>query len=255
MLKIFKIGGGIIDNSDELHDFLQLFAHDKNPKILVHGGGKGANRLLEQLGIEPKMINGRRITDQETLDVVTGLYAGNLNKNIVAYLQKIDQNAIGLSGADANIIMAKKRKVNEIDYGFVGDLNDESVNQKTIKSLLDLGLTPVFCAITHDKNGQLFNTNADTIASQIAIAMSKFYEVELNFCFDKIGVLEDINKDETLIPKIDQTHYQSLKSENKIFEGMIPKLDNAFEVINAGVKQVNLVHAKNINSDLKTVIC
>ena len=212
MLKIFKIGGGIIDNSDELHHFLQLLAQEKNPKILVHGGGKGANRLLEQLGIEPKMINGRRITDQETLDV-------------------------------------------EIDYGFVGDLNEESVNQKTIKSLLDLGLTPVFCAITHDKNGQLFNTNADTIASQIAIAMSKFYEVELNFCFDKIGVLEDINKDETLIPKIDQTHYQSLKSENKIFEGMIPKLDNAFEVINAGVKQVNLVHAKNINSDLKTVIC
>lgn len=255
MLKIFKIGGGIIDNPEELNQFLELFSQTESPKILIHGGGKGANKLLAQMGIEPKMIDGRRITDLETLNVVTGLYAGNINKTIVAHLQKFNCNAVGLSGADANVIQAIKRPIKTINYGFVGDLTTNSVNHQIIQSFLELNLTPVFCAITHDKKGDLFNTNADTIASQIAIAMSKHFEVELNFCFDKIGVLEDINDDNSLISTINQSIYKKLKEENKIFEGMIPKLDNAFSVINSGVKRVNLVHALNINSNIKTSIC
>lgn len=255
MLKIYKIGGGIIDNQDELSSFLQLFSQEKSPKLLVHGGGKGASKLLQQLGIEPKMVDGRRITDQATLNVVTGLYAGNINKSIVAQLQKLNINALGLSGADANCITAKKRPIHTIDFGFVGDLDENSVDAPRLQSFLDMNLTPVLCAITHDKKGQLYNTNADTIASQVAIALSKFYEVELNFCFDKIGVLRDIHDDSSLISSINKKEYQQLKEDKIIFEGMIPKLDNAFEVIASGVKQVNLVHALNIHTPTKTVLC
>ncbi len=255
MLKIYKIGGGIIDNQDELSSFLQLFSQEKSPKLLVHGGGKGASKLLQQLGIEPKMVDGRRITDQATLNVVTGLYAGNINKSIVAQLQKLNINALGLSGADANCITAKKRPIHTIDFGFVGDLDENSVDTPRLQSFLDMNLTPVLCAITHDKKGQLYNTNADTIASQVAIALSKFYEVELNFCFDKIGVLRDIHDDSSLISSINKKEYQQLKEDKIIFEGMIPKLDNAFEVIASGVKQVNLVHALNIHTPTKTVLC
>lgn len=255
MLKIYKIGGGIIDNQVELSDFLHLFSQEKSPKILVHGGGKGASKLLQQLGIEPKMVDGRRITDQETLDVVTGLYAGNINKSIVAQLQKFNINALGLSGADANCITATKRPVHTIDYGFVGDLDEKSVDAARLQSFIESNLTPVLCAITHDKKGNLYNTNADTIASQVAIALSKFYQVELNFCFDKVGVLRDINDDSSLISSINNKEYQQLKADKIIFEGMIPKLDNAFEVIAAGVKQVNLVHALNIHTETKTVLC
>lgn len=255
MLKIYKIGGGIIDNQKELSSFLQLFSQEKSPKLLVHGGGKGASKLLQQLGIEPKMVDGRRITDQATLNVVTGLYAGNINKSIVAQLQKLNINALGLSGADANCITAKKRPKHTIDFGFVGDLDENSVDAPRLQSFLDMNLTPVLCAITHDKKGQLYNTNADTIASQVAIALSKFYEVELNFCFDKIGVLRDIHDDSSLISSINKKEYQQLKEDKIIFEGMIPKLDNAFEVIASGVKQVNLVHALNIHTPTKTVLC
>lgn len=255
MLKIIKIGGGIIDNEQELEQFLQTFSTIDGPKVLIHGGGKGASKMLNQLGIEPKMVEGRRITDQPTLDVVTGLYAGNINKTIVAKLQKLGCNALGLSGADANAIKGSKRPIKIIDYGFVGDLTDESVNRDFFQLLIDNNITPVVCAITHDGNGQLLNTNADTIASTIAVAMSQNNEVELNFCFDKIGVLRDVNDDETLIPKINETLYLQLKEEGVIFEGMIPKLNNSFKVINAGVKNVCLVHARNINSDIKTILC
>ena len=255
MLKIIKIGGGIIDNEIELEQFLKTFSTIEGPKILIHGGGKGASKLLNQLGIEPKMINGRRITDKPTLDVVTGLYAGNINKLIVSKLQQFGCNALGLSGADGNAIKGKKRPVKSIDYGFVGDLNNESVNKDLFQLLIDNNITPIVCAITHDGNGQLFNTNADTIASTIAVAMSKQNDVELNFVFDKIGVLRDVNNDETLIPEINETLYLQLKEEGVIFEGMIPKLDNSFNVINAGVKNVCLVHARNINSDIKTILC
>ncbi|WP_333660582.1 acetylglutamate kinase [Chishuiella changwenlii] len=255
MLKIIKIGGGIIDNEIELEQFLKTFSTIEGPKILIHGGGKGASKLLNQLGIEPKMIDGRRITDKPTLDVVTGLYAGNINKLIVSKLQQFGCNALGLSGADGNAIKGKKRPVKSIDYGFVGDLDNESVNKDLFQLLIDNNITPIVCAITHDGNGQLFNTNADTIASTIAVAMSKQNDVELNFVFDKIGVLRDVNNDETLIPEINETLYLQLKEEGVIFEGMIPKLDNSFNVINAGVKNVCLVHARNINSDIKTILC
>ncbi|GGE99766.1 N-acetylglutamate kinase [Chishuiella changwenlii] len=255
MLKIIKIGGGIIDNEIELEQFLKTFSTIEGPKILIHGGGKGASKLLNQLGIEPKMVDGRRITDKPTLDVVTGLYAGNINKLIVSKLQQFGCNALGLSGADGNAIKGKKRPVKSIDYGFVGDLDNESVNKDLFQLLIDNNITPIVCAITHDGNGQLFNTNADTIASTIAVAMSKQNDVELNFVFDKIGVLRDVNNDETLIPEINETLYLQLKEEGVIFEGMIPKLDNSFNVINAGVKNVCLVHARNINSDIKTILC
>lgn len=255
MLKIIKIGGGIIDDSAELNKFLETFSLIEGPKVLIHGGGKGASKLLEKLGIEPKMVEGRRITDQATLDVVTGLYAGNLNKNIVAQLQKFGTNAVGLSGADGNVIKGEKRPVKTIDYGFVGDITLDGINIDFLQLLIDNGYTPVLCAITHDGKAQLLNTNADTIASTVAEALAVKNEVELNFCFDKIGVLRDVNDDSTLIPTINKELYQELKSEGVIFEGMIPKLDNAFRVIENGVKQVTLVHAQNINSNIKTTLC
>lgn len=255
MLKIFKIGGGIIDNQQELEQFLKTFSTIEGPKVLIHGGGKGASKMLNQLGIEPKMVDGRRITDKATLEVVTGLYAGNINKNIVSTLQKFGCNALGLSGTDGNAIRGSKRPVKVIDYGFVGDLTENSINTKLFQLLIDQGITPVVCAITHDGNGLLLNTNADTIASTIAVALATKNEIELNFVFDKIGVLRDINDDSTLIPKINENLYLQLKEEGVIFEGMIPKLDNSFNVIKSGVKNVCLVHAQNINSDIKTILC
>lgn len=255
MLKIFKIGGGIIDNQQELEQFLKTFSTIEGPKVLIHGGGKGASKMLNQLGIEPKMVDGRRITDKATLEVVTGLYAGNINKNIVSTLQKFGCNAFGLSGADGNAIRGSKRPVKVIDYGFVGDLTENSINTKLFQLLIDQDITPVVCAITHDGNGLLLNTNADTIASTIAVALATKNEIELNFVFDKIGVLRDINDDSTLIPKINENLYLQLKEEGVIFEGMIPKLDNSFNVIKSGVKNVCLVHAQNINSDIKTILC
>ncbi|WP_313383805.1 acetylglutamate kinase [Chishuiella sp.] len=255
MLKIFKIGGGIIDNQQELEQFLKTFSTIEGPKVLIHGGGKGASKMLNQLGIEPKMVDGRRITDKATLEVVTGLYAGNINKNIVSTLQKFGCNALGLSGADGNAIRGSKRSVKVIDYGFVGDLTENSINTKLFQLLIDQGITPIVCAITHDGNGLLLNTNADTIASTIAVALATKNEIELNFVFDKIGVLRDINDDSTLIPKINENLYLQLKEEGVIFEGMIPKLDNSFNVIKSGVKNVCLVHAQNINSDIKTILC
>lgn len=255
MLKIFKIGGGIIDNQQELEQFLKTFSTIEGPKVLIHGGGKGASKMLNQLGIEPKMVDGRRITDKATLEVVTGLYAGNINKNIVSTLQKFGCNAFGLSGADGNAIQGSKRPVKVIDYGFVGDLTENSINTKLFQLLIDQDITPVVCAITHDGNGLLLNTNADTIASTIAVALATKNEIELNFVFDKIGVLRDINDDSTLIPKINENLYLQLKEEGVIFEGMIPKLDNSFNVIKSGVKNVCLVHAQNINSDIKTILC
>ena len=255
MLKIIKIGGGIIDNPSELTEFLKSFSAIDGPKVLVHGGGKGASKMLQQLGIEPKMVEGRRITDQPTLDVVTGLYAGNLNKNIVAQLQQFGTNAVGLSGADGNVIQGIKRPVKTIDYGFVGDITLDGINTSFLQLLIDNGFTPVLCAITHNGEAQLLNTNADTIASTVAEALAKDNEVQLNFCFDKIGVLRDVNDDSTLIPSINKELYQDLKKEGVIFEGMIPKLDNAFRVIENGVKQVTLVHSNNINSDIKTILC
>ena len=243
-LTIIKIGGNVIDNSENLHQFLLDFTALPGDKILVHGGGKIATELGESLGIEAKMVEGRRITDIETLRIVTMVYAGLINKNMVAQLQAKGNNAIGLTGADGNIIKAKKRpiiKVSptgedlegvEIDYGFVGDLDENSVSSSTLANLLRAGLTPVLCAITHDGDTQLLNTNADTIASAIAVAMSSLYETRLVYCFEKKGVLKDVNDDNTVVRQIKSAEFEGLKADGTVAGGMIPKLYNAFEAIN-----------------------
>jgi acetylglutamate kinase len=237
-LHIIKIGGNVIDNSENLYHFLKDFTALEGYKILVHGGGKVATQLSETLGIEPKLVDGRRITDIETLRVVTMVYGGLINKNIVAQLQRFGNNAIGLTGADGNFIRTKKRPVKMIDYGFVGDIDDKSIDPNNIARLMEAGFTPVFCAITHDGEGQLLNTNADTIASALAVALSKVYETTLIYCFEKKGVLQDINDEESLIRDIDPDRYEELKKQQIIHSGMLPKLDNAFTAINCGVKAV-----------------
>lgn len=237
-LTIVKIGGNIIDNEVELNSFLPSFAKLKGPKILVHGGGKLATRLAEKMNIPVKMKDGRRITDADTLDIITMVYAGKINKNIVAQLQANGCNSVGFSGADGNTIIAKKRPVKEIDYGFVGDV--VKVETNTIKILLINNLTILFCAISHDKNGQLLNTNADTIASELSIALSKDFDVELFYCFEKNGVLENINDDDSIIEEINKLTYQQLKKDKVIYEGMIPKLDNCFYALNKGVQNIHI---------------
>ena len=235
-LKIIKIGGNVINDKEALSSFLSDFSKIKEPKILVHGGGKRATEIISELGLKPKMVNGRRVTDKETLEIVTMVYAGLLNKNITAQLQQNNCNAIGLSGADANTILAHKRVVKDVDYGFAGDV--DVVNSEMIKVFVENDLTPVFCAITHDKNGQLLNTNADTIAAELAKGMSKFFEVELTYCFEKLGVLADIDNDSTLIEKIDFISLSFLKKANVISDGMLPKIDNCFDALQNGVSKV-----------------
>ncbi|MES2265793.1 MAG: acetylglutamate kinase [Bacteroidota bacterium] len=237
-LHIIKIGGNVIDNSENLHRFLKDFTALEGYKILVHGGGKVATHISESMGIEAKLIDGRRITDIDTLRVVTMVYGGLINKNIVSQLQRYGNNAIGLTGADGDFIRAKKRPVKTIDYGFAGDLFDGSINPENISKLLDGGFTPVFCALTHDGEGQLLNTNADTIASALAVALSKLYETTLVYCFEKKGVLQDINDDDSLIREINPERYEKLKEEQIIHSGMLPKLDNAFTAITCGVRAV-----------------
>ncbi|MDT3401555.1 acetylglutamate kinase [Mucilaginibacter terrae] len=237
-LYVIKIGGNVIDNSENLYHFLKDFTALDGYKILVHGGGKIATQISEQLGIEAKLVDGRRITDIETLRVVTMVYAGLINKNIVAQLQRFGTNAIGLTGADGNFIKAVKRPVKTIDYGFVGDLNNSSVNANNISNLMEAGFTPVFCALTHDGDGQMLNTNADTIASALAVALAKHYDTTLIYCFEKKGVLKDINDEDSLIREINPLRYEELKKEHIIHSGMLPKLDNAFTAIACGVKAV-----------------
>jgi len=237
-LSIVKIGGNVINKAEQLNAFLKDFAALDSLKILVHGGGRKATEVADAMGLEPKMIGGRRITDQANLEVVTMVYAGLLNKNIVARLQSRGCNALGLTGADANVIMAHKRIVKEIDYGYAGDI--DAVENKTIALFLDAGITPVFSAITHDKNGQLLNTNADTIASELAKGLSGDYEVELIYCFEKNGVLKDVEDDESVIENINSELYKGLKSDGVINEGMLPKLENCFDSLQNGVDRVIL---------------
>jgi len=245
-LHIIKIGGNVIDNSENLYHFLKDFTALDGYKILVHGGGKVATQLSETLGIEPKLVDGRRITDIDTLRVVTMVYGGLINKNIVAQLQRFGNNAIGLTGADGNFIRTKKRPVKTIDYGFVGDMDEKSIDPKSIKRLIEADFTPVFCAITHDGEGQLLNTNADTIASALAVALSALYETTLIYCFEKKGVLQDINDEESLIREIDPDRYEELKKQQIIHSGMLPKLDNAFTAIGCGVKAVIIGHSDDL---------
>jgi len=237
-LHIIKIGGNVIDNSENLHHFLKDFTALDGYKILVHGGGKVATQLSETLGIEAKLVDGRRITDIETLRVVTMVYGGLINKNIVAQLQRFGNNAIGLTGADGNFIRTRKRPVKTIDYGFVGDIDAKSIDPENISKLLKAEFTPVFCAITHDGEGQLLNTNADTIASALAVALADLYETTLIYCFEKKGVLQNIDDEDSIIRELDPVRYEELKKKQIIHSGMLPKLDNAFTAIACGVKAV-----------------
>lgn len=258
-LTIIKIGGNVIDNSANLRQFLLDFTALPGHKILVHGGGKIATDLGHTLGIETKMVEGRRITDVETLRVVTMVYAGLINKNLVAQLQAKGCNAIGLTGADGNIIKAQKRPLTkvspaggdlegeEIDYGFVGDLDESSVASATLQNLLNAGLTPVLCAITHDGETQLLNTNADTIASAVAVAMSPLYQTRLVYCFEKKGVLKNVDDDATVVREIRTQEFDALKAAGTVAGGMIPKLYNAFEAIKKGVSAVYIGKADELN--------
>ncbi|VAW28599.1 Acetylglutamate kinase [hydrothermal vent metagenome] len=242
-LEVIKIGGKVIDNKEHLAAVLYAFAKIKGPKILVHGGGSKASEMEKILGLTPNMAEGRRITDAQSLEVVTMVYAGLINKNIVAGLQANGCNAIGLSGADANVICSQKRPLKLIDYGFVGDV--KSVNSNFISKLAEAGLTPVFSAITHDGNGQLLNTNADTMAAEIATAMSARYEVALTLAFEKSGVLDAKGN---VIEKITEAKFSQLKEEKVIIDGMIPKLSNAFDALRNGVKEVRLTSAEYLTN-------
>ncbi len=246
-LAIIKIGGNVIENKTELTKFLALFAHLNGHKILVHGGGKLATQLASKLGVTSKMVGGRRITDTETLEVITMVYAGLTNKNIVALLQANNCNAIGLSGADGDVIQAHKRPVGEIDYGFAGDV--DGVNTPMISKLLDAGLTPVFCAMTHDGNGQLLNTNADTIASELAIGMSEIYDTTLYYCFEKKGVLKDIKDENSVVKHIDSNTYKQLLVAGIIADGMLPKLENCFHALNKKVNKVCIGHPSMLDPE------
>lgn len=248
-VQIFKIGGNIIDDTEKLNVFLKDFSAIKGLKILVHGGGKKATEVSQQLGLQPKIINGRRVTDKATIQLVTMVYAGLLNKTIVAQLQKNNCNALGLSGADANSIKAHKRIEKAVDYGFAGDV--DAVNAEIIDVLLQNKLTPVFCAITHNKNGQLLNTNADTIASEVAIAMSKLYNVELNYVFEQKGVLKTIDDKNSVIKNIDVKKYNKLLTKGIIAGGMLPKLKNCIYALENGVDKVKIGDASLVNSSAK----
>ncbi len=250
-LFIIKIGGNVIDDPNNLDSFLKEFSTIEGKKILVHGGGKIATAIGEKLGIQSKYIDGRRITDDETIDLVTMVYGGLVNKKIVAKLQSINCNAIGITGADANLLPAKKRPVKEIDYGWVGDVNTDDINSKSWRLFLGNGLTPVVAPLTHDNKGHILNTNADTIASVLAVNLSFCYEVNLVFCFEKNGVLENVNDENSAIGKLNLEEYLSLKKLNKLFAGILPKIDNAFDAINKGVKEVLIGNSSQLSSLIK----
>ncbi len=247
-LTLIKIGGNVIDDEAQLQQFLSDFARVEGHKILVHGGGKMATRLAADLGHQAVLVDGRRITDQKTLDIVTMVYAGLVNKNLVARLQQQSCNAVGLSGADGNFIQAVKRPVNEIDYGFVGDIHNRSVNASGIEAFLNAGFVPIFSAITHDGQGQLLNTNADTIAGSLAVALSASFETRLVYCFEKKGVLADVNDEQSLVREIREAEFLPLQQSGVVAGGMIPKLHNAFQAINQGVKEVIIGQASDLSS-------
>ncbi len=251
-LTILKIGGKVLDHPKQFEQLLHTFITIPGEKILVHGGGKQADVLLKKLGVEPRMAEGRRITDKATLEVVTMVYAGQLNKHIVSQLQAKGCNAIGLTGADGNLVLAKKRPVKTIDYGFAGDI--ESVNAPVLLSLLRAGLIPVCCAITHDGAGQLLNTNADTIAATIAAALSPRYQLSLWYCFEKQGVLLDATNDDSLLSSLSWQDYQNYRQNQQIHGGMIPKLDNAFRSLQQGVNDIRIGNPQSLADGRATQI-
>jgi acetylglutamate kinase len=243
-LTIIKVGGKVVEDSQSLNLLLDQFQKISGYKILVHGGGNTATEIAGKLGIETKMVEGRRITDAAMLDVATMVYGGLVNKKVVAGLQARNCNALGLTGADLGLVRAKKRPVQDIDFGYVGDV--EEVNSRELRLLLKETVVPVIAPITHDGKGQLLNTNADTIASEIATELSAFYNVFLFYCFEKKGVLLDQNDETSVIFELDQMLFEQYKNEGIISAGMIPKLENAFRSKRKGVKEVLITNAQNI---------
>ena len=226
-LYIIKIGGNVIDHPDHLQAFLKRFVLMKGNKILVHGGGKIATRIGDQLGNESKYVNGRRITDDATIDVVTMVYGGLVNKKMVASLQALGCNAIGLTGADANVMPATKRPVKTIDYGWAGDVDSDKVGADKLAGFLIMGLTPVFAPLTHDGKGHMLNTNADTIASSLAVALSSMYSVHLIYCFEKKGVLLSLEDESNILKRINREKFEYMKAEGALHSGILPKIENA----------------------------
>ena len=286
MIRVIKIGGNVVDNPELLRQFVKDFAAMPGMKALVHGGGVMASQMQKSMGMTPVMVEGRRVTDEETLKVVTMVYAGWCNKNITAMLQAEGCNAIGLSGADGNVIKARRRPPvhveslgQDVDYGYVGDVTGDSVNAGFIYSLMERGIVPVFNAINHDGEGNLLNTNADTIASSVATAMANYkyrsprkvccrceecthcsddgrltHETELIYCFEKDGVLYDKDDDNSVIDEIDRKRFAELKDEGRVADGMIPKLTNSFKAIDNGVARVIIKHARNLNNSKGTTL-
>lgn len=250
-LVIVKIGGNVIDDPDQLKFFLKEFSGIAGKKILVHGGGKIATSIGEKLGIQSQYIDGRRITGDEMIDLVTMVYGGLVNKKVVATLQSMQCNAIGVTGADGNLLPAVKRLVKEINYGWVGDVEADKINSRNWQLILENGLNPVVAPLTHDGKGQMLNTNADTIASVLAVNLSSCYNVHLVFCFEKNGVLKDVENSDSVINKLNEEEYISLKKSNKLFAGILPKIDNALDAIHKGVKEVMIGNASQLSSLLQ----
>jgi acetylglutamate kinase len=245
-LFIVKIGGNVLDNPTAQERFLRDFAAISEPKVLIHGGGKIATSIGNRLGIESQYVNGRRITDAQTLDVVTMVYGGLVNKQLVARLQAMGCNAMGVTGADGNMIRAEKRPKKEVDYGFVGDINPEGVNVGLLKLLLGQNTVPVFAPLTH-ADGCMLNTNADTIASVLAVALARYFHVRLIFCFEKKGVLRDVEKEDSVIHHLPENKYSELLAQKAFADGILPKLENAFAAIHAGVKEVLIGEAGDLS--------
>lgn len=251
-LTLVKVGGKVVEEAASLHDFLARFSKLEGLKALVHGGGRSATAMASRLGLEAKMVDGRRITDQAMLEVVTMVYGGLVNKNIVAALQAMGINAIGLTGADLNYMQSVKRPVKEIDYGFVGDVT--GVRTREINLLIDQGVVPVLAPLTHDCGGQLLNTNADTIAAEAAVAFSRDYVTELVFCFEKPGVLLDADDDGSVISTLTHAEFKRLQADGAIHSGMIPKLDNSFDAIRRGVARIRITNIEGLNTGGTTLL-
>ena len=251
-LTIVKVGGKIVEEEESLARLLADFAAIDGHKLLVHGGGRSATRIAVQLGIESQMVNGRRITDAEMLKVVTMVYGGLVNKSIVAGLQAKGVNALGLTGADMNVIRSVKRPVKDVDYGFVGDV--EKVDAALLGDLIARGIVPVMAPLTHDGDGHMLNTNADTIAGETAKALAAQFDVTLMYCFEKKGVLSDENDDDSVIPHIDRKRFEALVADGTIQGGMIPKIENSLSAVEAGVSRVIITLASAIDGNSGTVI-
>jgi acetylglutamate kinase len=251
-LTLVKVGGKVVEETTSLHDFLTRFLKTEGLKVLIHGGGRSATAMASRLGLEAKMVDGRRITDAAMLEVVTMVYGGLVNKNIVATLQSMGTNAIGLTGADLNYMQSVKRPVKEIDYGFVGDVTH--VRTTELNLLIDQGIVPVLAPLTHDCKGQLLNTNADTIAAEAAIALSARYETELVYCFERPGVLRDAEDDLSLINCLTYHQFKELQAAGAIHTGMIPKLDNSFDAIKRGVSRIRITSVAGLQSGGTTLL-